>query len=237
MNRIIVKNLSKTFYIAEQLQNTFIEKLMFKVKTRAINIFKDVTFSVKEGEFFGIIGRNGAGKSTLLKIVAGIYDQDGGIVKIKGSFAPFLELGVGFHPELTARENAILNGIILGLSRKYILGRIDKIFEFAELTGFEDVRLKNFSSGMRSRLAFSIAFEADVDIYLLDEVFAVGDIWFQKKCITKLIDLKKRGKTVVVVSHSMEFIESFCDRAALLDKGKILEIGEPKKVIRRYINL
>jgi ABC-type polysaccharide/polyol phosphate transport system ATPase subunit len=215
------------------------------LKSVALNIFKkkkytefkalqDVNFEIKKGEFFGIIGRNGSGKSTLLKILAGIYIPDKGNIEINGKLSPFLELGVGFNPELTARENVFLGGAILGLTRKEIADKFDAIIEFAELEEFIDMKFKNFSSGMQVRLAFSLAVNAHAEILLMDEVLAVGDSNFQAKCIDKFIEYKKENKTVILVSHDLMSISNYCDRTMLLEKGKVVLIEQPKKVIAKY---
>jgi len=237
---IKVENISKTFRVPHEKHAT--------LKSAALNTFskkeysefkalKGINFEIKKGEFFGIIGKNGCGKSTLLKIMAGIYMPTKGKVKIDGKISPFLELGVGFNPELTARENVFLGGAILGLTRKEIEARFKDIIEFSELEDFVDMRFKNFSSGMQVRLAFSLAIHAHAEILLMDEVLAVGDSKFQKKCFDVFRKFKKQGKTIVFVSHGMGSVEEFCDRVALIDGGKIKDIGDPKKVIYTYKTL
>lgn len=234
-----VESLSKTFKIPHERHTT--------LKSAAINLFsnkgyevfnalQDINFEVKKGEFFGIIGRNGSGKSTLLKILAGIYvpDKGKGIVTINGKLSPFLELGVGFNPELTARENVFLGGAILGLSRKEVAEKFDKIVGFAELEEFIDMKFKNFSSGMQVRLAFALAINAHAEILLMDEVLAVGDTNFQNKCLNEFKRYKKQGKTVILVSHDIQTIEEYCDRALLLNKGKMVSIGPTKHVSLEY---
>ncbi len=234
---ITVKNISKEFRIPKERKTQFKEYFIHPFKRVEYDKFKalsNVNFSVDKGEFLGIIGRNGSGKSTLLKIIAGIYTPDKGNAKFIGKLIPFLELGVGFNQELTARENIFLNGIILGLSREEITSKYKTIIDFSELHGFEDTQLKNFSTGMQVRLAFSVAIQAHGDIYLLDEVLAVGDISFQQKCFSEFRRLKGEGKTIVFVSHSMGAIEEFCDRVILLDKGKIQEEGSAFEVVKNF---
>lgn len=234
---IKVNKLTKTFNIPDQRRNTVIEYLQnpFSLFTRnKLEVLKDISFEINHGETVAIMGDNGSGKSTLLKILAGIYEPDRGSVKIDGALVPFLELGVGFHPELTAYENIYLNGIILGMTRDYISRKFDEIVDFAEIREFLNLPLKNFSSGMQVRLAFSIAFKSKADIYVLDEVFAVGDIHFQQKSKAVFEQLKKEGKTIVFVSHSPELVESFCDRAILIEQGKIKLDDKPSIVINSY---
>jgi ABC-type polysaccharide/polyol phosphate transport system ATPase subunit len=195
----------------------------------------DVDVQIEAGEFFGVIGRNGSGKSTLLKCIAGIYEIDGGELRVKGRLSPFIELGVGFNMELTARDNVLVNAIILGLTRKQARERFDQIIAFAELEEFVDLKLKNYSSGMQVRLAFSVAIQVEADILLIDEVLAVGDAAFQQKCYGEFERLKDEGRTIVFVTHDMNAIERFCDRAMLLERGRTIAIGEPAAIARRYI--
>jgi lipopolysaccharide transport system ATP-binding protein len=195
---------------------------------------KNVSFKIKRGESFGIIGENGSGKSTLLKILAGVLVPDSGHVKVRGKVAPFLELGVGFQAELTAVENVYLYGAIMGMNRKEMDGKLDSIFEFAELDRFRDAKLKNFSSGMYARLAFATAISTDPDVLLIDEVLAVGDEAFQAKCYDKINDFKRVGKTIVFVSHGTETVKQLCERSMLLNKGQIGSIGYSEKVVNDY---
>jgi ABC-type polysaccharide/polyol phosphate transport system ATPase subunit len=197
----------------------------------------DVSLEIRQGEFFGIVGRNGSGKSTLLKCLAGIYDTDSGELSIAGRLSPFIELGVGFNPNLAARDNVTINAIMLGLSRKEAQARFDAIIEFAELEEFTELRLKNYSSGMHVRLAFSVAVQVDADILLMDEVLAVGDAAFQRKCFDEFLRLKSSGKTIVLVTHDMGAIERFCDRAMLLERGRVIDIGDPEGIARQYNDL
>lgn len=200
-------------------------------------VLKDINFEIKKGEFFGIVGRNGSGKSTLLKLIAGVYSPDKGVINVNGKLTPFIELGVGFNPELTGRENIFLNGALLGFSRKEMEAMYDEIVEFAELDKFMDQKLKNYSSGMQVRLAFSIAIRADTDILVLDEVLAVGDEAFQRKCYQYFAELKKQKKTVVLVTHDMGSVQQFCTSALMIEKGCIVKKGNPAKVAQKYREL
>jgi len=239
---IEIKNLEKHFYLSREKNNSLKQKIIhiFKSKDRGVDTYRalrGVTFKVNKGEFFGVVGRNGCGKSTLLKILAGIYQPTRGSVEVKGKLVPFIELGVGFNPELTGRENVYLNGALLGFSKKEIDDRYNKIVSFAELEEFMDQRLKNYSSGMKVRLAFSVAVQADADILLLDEVLAVGDADFQKKCFNYFNDLKDLNKTIVFVTHSMGLVKQYCDKAILIEDGKITHRGHPDEVSDEYTRL
>lgn len=240
MVALSVENVSKSFRIPHQKQTSVIEALANIVKpvqADNLQVLKNISFKINQGETVGIIGGNGAGKSTLLKILASIYLPDSGTVKITGKIVPFLELGVGFNPELTGRENVFLNGIILGMKRSYLERKFDEIVSFAELERFIDLPLKNFSSGMQVRLAFAIAFMSEADIYLLDEVFSVGDMAFQEKSKAIFSDLKKKGKTLILVSHSPLVVQSFCERVLLLDKGTIQDFDSAAKGLKKYQDL
>ncbi len=235
---IKVENVSKEFKLPHNKKSSLKQTIIGLVKrdnTYEIQeALKDVSFEIKKGEFFGVVGRNGSGKSTLLKIMAGIYTPTRGGVKVNGTIVPFIELGVGFNPELSGRDNVFLNGALLGFSREEIEAMYDDIVEFAELERFMDQKLKNYSSGMQVRLAFSIAIRAKGDILVLDEVLAVGDSAFQKKCIDVFEKYKASNKTVVLVTHSMATVEKYCDRALLLHKGEIIKIGSPEDVSHNY---
>ena len=236
---IQVKNLSKSFVIPHQRHDSLVEylshpKRIFKPSGEKFTVLKDIDLDVYPGDFLGIMGRNGSGKSTLLKILAGIYSPTSGSVKVKGKMVPFLELGVGFNSELSGRENVFLNGIILGLSRSFLQKKYDEIVKFAELEKFMDMPLKNYSSGMQVRLAFSIAIMADADIYILDEVLAVGDIEFQKKCFNIFREYKKRKKTIILVTHSSASVRDFCNRAAFLKDGRLHFYDSIDGVIKAY---
>jgi len=240
MPAIKVENISKHFKVPQRKVETLKERIFTcwqKSHYRKLKALDDVSFEVQKGEFFGIVGRNGSGKSTLLKILAGIYQPQKGRIFVRGKLSPFLELGVGFNPELTARENIYLNGVVLGLSTKEINKRFDDIVDFAELRKFLDQKLKNFSSGMQVRLAFSVAIQVQAEILLIDEVLAVGDASFQSKCFDVFRKLKKEGKTIIFVSHDLRSIEEFCDRVMLLNEGKVLALGAPTEVINVYQEL
>lgn len=236
-NAIEVNNVSKSFIIPHDksytLKGTFVNYFL-KKGSDYLHALDKVSFVVKKGEFFGIIGRNGSGKSTLLKILAGVYYPDKGKIKINGRISPFLELGIGFNPELTGRDNIYLNATVLGLTKKQIDEKFDSIVAFSELERFIDQKLKNYSSGMSVRLAFSVAIHANREILLMDEVLAVGDMNFQEKCLTKFEEYKSQGKTVILVSHDVGKIQKYCDRAMLLQNGAIKKIGDPKEVVEEY---
>lgn len=200
-------------------------------------VLRGVSFEIKRGEFVGIVGRNGSGKSTLLKILAQIYYPEQGSVKINGTLVPFIELGVGFNPELTGRENVYLNGALLGFSHKEMDAMYDEIVQFAELEPYMDAKLKNYSSGMQVRLAFSIAIRARGDILILDEVLAVGDAAFQEKCNQYFSSLKGGKQTVILVTHSMDNVRQFCSRAILIENGEIAAEGDPETVAKAYEGL
>jgi ABC-type polysaccharide/polyol phosphate transport system ATPase subunit len=192
---------------------------------------------VRRGEFFGIVGRNGSGKSTLMKCLAGIYRAEPGEMWMRGRMAPFIELGVGFNPELTARANVLLNAIMLGLTPAEARERYDEIIAFAELEQFVDLKLKNYSSGMQVRLAFSVMVHVNPDVLLIDEVLAVGDAAFQQKCYDALNRIHAEGRTILLVTHDMDQVQRFCDRALLLDRGRMVAIGDPANVAARYLQL
>lgn len=206
-------------------------------KSSAQHALRDISFDVKKGEFFGIVGRNGSGKSTLLKIIAEIYRPTKGTVTKNGRLVPFIELGVGFNPELTGRENVYLNGALLGFTVKEIDAMYNDVVAFAELEDFMDQKLKNYSSGMQVRLAFSVATRAKADILLIDEVLAVGDADFQRKCFNYFKSLKSGGTTVIFVSHDMGAIREYCDRAMLIDEHVITSVGVPDSVAQQYAKL
>ncbi|MBP5512983.1 ABC transporter ATP-binding protein [Candidatus Saccharibacteria bacterium] len=238
---IKVEHLHKSFRLPTEqafgLKQTIFNRLRGIKGYREQKVLKGLDFTVNQGEFLGIVGRNGSGKSTLLKILAGIYYPEKGSITVNGSLVPFIELGVGFNPELTGRENVYLNGALLGFSNEEMDAMYDEIWEFAELKDFQDQKLKNYSSGMQVRLAFSIAIRARGDILLLDEVLAVGDAAFQQKCNDYFENLKNNHQTVILVTHSMENVRKFCTRAILIDDGKIIKDGKPDKVADAYLKL
>ena len=237
---IEVRDVSKTFRIPKHRINSFKERAVHpfaQPEYRELRALDGVSFDVQKGEFFGIVGRNGSGKSTLLKLMASIYKADGGQIRMAGRLAPFIELGVGFNPDLTARENVVLNGVMMGLTRKEARGRLGAVLEFAELEEFVELPLKNYSSGMLVRLAFSVMVQADADVMLVDEVLAVGDAAFAQKCTDTFRSLRDAGKTIVFVSHDMLAVEEYCHRAMLINDGEITFSGEPKEVARRYLKL
>jgi ABC-2 type transport system ATP-binding protein len=241
---ISVNNVSKTFHIPHEKISSLRGAFVNLFRSNGYEEFKaldDVSFEVKKGEFFGIIGRNGSGKSTLLKIMAGIYQPDKrkdkikGKVKVSGLISPFLELGIGFNPELSGRDNVYLNATVLGLTHKQIDEKFDDIVEFSELRRFIDQKVKNYSSGMQVRLMFSVAIHANREILLMDEVLAVGDTNFQSKCLEEFNKYKDQGKTVVLVTHDIGTVKRYCDRAMLLRNGKIEMIGKSEEVGNEYI--
>ncbi|MEA2377161.1 MAG: type transport system ATP-binding protein [Thermoleophilaceae bacterium] len=234
---IEVRDVQKVFRIPTRDPNRGGWPALGRRQFRELRALRGVSFDVRQGEFFGIVGRNGSGKSTLLKILASIYRADGGRIRMAGRLAPFIELGVGFNPELTARENVALNGVMMGLSRREASSRLDSVLEFAELGDFVDLKLKNYSSGMMVRLAFAVMVEADADIMLVDEVLAVGDASFAQKCMDVFREKRRAGKTLVLVTHDMAAVQSFCDRAMLIHDGELRYIGDPEETTLRYFRL
>jgi ABC-type polysaccharide/polyol phosphate transport system ATPase subunit len=237
VSAVSVQGVSKTFRLPHVQYHTFKERVLHPSSFNsftALRALEDVSFEVATGEFFGVVGRNGSGKSTLLKCLAGIYAVDAGQIDVVGRLSPFIELGVGFNLELTARDNVLINGIMLGLSRREARARFDEIVAFAELEDYVDMKLKNYSSGMLVRLAFSVAIQVDADVLLIDEVLAVGDAAFQQKCFDSFARLRREGRVIMLVTHDMGAVERVCDRAMLLEHGRMLEIGDPETVTRRY---
>jgi ABC-type polysaccharide/polyol phosphate transport system ATPase subunit len=234
---IEVTNITKAFLIPHE-QRTWLKEYIahpFQRRTFERNeALNHVTFDVAPGEFFGVIGRNGSGKSTLLKVLAGIYPADSGTVRTRGRLSPFIELGVGFNGDLSARENIWINGTLLGLTRPQIESRFDEIVAWAELERFVDLKLKNYSSGMALRLAYSIAIQVPWEILLLDEVLAVGDRTFLGKCFATFDRFKAEGRTIVYVSHDLASVERWCNRALYLEDGHVAAIGLPAEVIAAY---
>lgn len=238
---ISVKNLHKSFNLPTEqafgLKQAIFNRLRGIKGYKEQKVLRGLNFEIKKGEFIGIVGRNGSGKSTLLKILAGIYYPEKGEITVNGTLVPFIELGVGFNPELTGRENVYMNGALLGYSNEEMDAMYDDIWKFAELEDFQDQKLKNYSSGMQVRLAFSIAIRAKGDILLLDEVLAVGDAAFQQKCNDYFASLKDSNQTVVLVTHSMENVRKFCNRALLIENGEIIKEGDPNKIADAYLKL
>jgi ABC-type polysaccharide/polyol phosphate transport system ATPase subunit len=237
---IEVSDLHKSFRIPTHRVDSFKERIVrpFAARDyRELRALDGVSFEIRQGEFFGIVGRNGSGKSTLLKLLASIYRADAGTIRMAGRLAPFIELGVGFNVELSARENVVLNGVMMGLTPQETRNRLDAVVDFAELGDFVDLKLKNYSSGMLVRLAFSLMLEVDADILLIDEVLAVGDASFQQKCSDAFHEMKAAGKTIVLVTHEMSTVEAYCHRAMLISEGQIEQIGDPGEVGRRYLRL
>lgn len=236
---IELSHIDKTFKLPHEKQSTLKGALINFGKRgyETQQVLEDLSIEVKKGEFLGILGRNGSGKSTLLKILSGIYTPNKGVVRINGRLTPFIELGVGFNPELSGRDNVFLNGALLGFSRAEVTAIYDEIVAFAELERFMDQKLKNYSSGMQVRLAFSIAIRANTDILVLDEVLAVGDEAFQRKCYDYFNELKLKGKTVVLVTHDMSAVQRFCTRAIVLNKGRVIFNGDTEEATDIYRNL
>jgi ABC-2 type transport system ATP-binding protein len=236
---IKVEHLSKTFKLPHEKVSSLKGMLVgFTRRNKGYEIqhvLEDISFEIHKGDFFGVVGRNGSGKSTLLKLLAGIYYPTKGAIHVSGKLTPFIELGVGFNPELTGRENVFLNGALLGFSRKEMLAMYQSIVDFAEIERFMDQKLKNYSSGMQVRLAFSIAIRAKSDILLIDEVLAVGDAAFQQKCFDYFEKLKKEKRTIVLVTHDMSVVKRFCNRAILIDEGNLKLAGSPEEVANQYL--
>jgi ABC-2 type transport system ATP-binding protein len=234
---IVVDHVSKSFELPEEridsLKHLFV-RLGRRGKKERQHVLDDVNLRINEGEFVGIVGRNGSGKSTLLKLLAGVYYPTAGDVRVAGSLTPFIELGVGFNPQLSGHDNVYLNGALLGFTHAQVDDMYNDIVDFAELHGAMDKKLRNYSSGMQVRLAFSIAIRTNSDILLLDEVLAVGDYAFQQKCFAYFKKLKQKGRTVVLVSHDRSAVEEYCDRAILLEGGRVVADGLPKDIYRRY---
>jgi lipopolysaccharide transport system ATP-binding protein len=242
---IVVEGLSKQYTIGKVLHETMIRERLISLLTRPFQrravatdtlwALRDVTFRVDEGEVVGIIGRNGAGKSTLLKILSKITFPTTGRVRTRGRLASLLEVGIGFHEELTGRENIFLNGSILGMKKKEVEARFDRIVEFAGVERFIETQIKRYSSGMRLRLGFAVAAHLDPDVLLVDEVLAVGDVGFQKKCLNTMNDLQRGGRTILFVSHNMAALENLCSRGIWIDAGRVVQDGDAKEVIRAYM--
>ena len=235
-----VSGVTKRFRVPHQKYSSVKERFTHPLSSTGYDLvpaLHDVSFEVREGEFFGVVGRNGSGKSTLLRCIAEIYRVDTGRIEVTGSLAPFIELGLGFNENMSARHNAITSAVLLGMTRREARDSLPEIIAFAELEDFMDMKLKNFSSGMTVRLAFSIISQVTADVLLFDEVLAVGDSSFQEKCFDRFQRLKDQGRTILLVTHDMTQVERFCDRAVLLDRGETLAIGDPPSIARRYNRL
>jgi ABC-type polysaccharide/polyol phosphate transport system ATPase subunit len=237
---VSVDGVSKAFRLPQEQVHTLKERVVHPLRRRSfdrLHALRDVSLDVRTGEFFGIVGRNGSGKSTLMKCLAGIYSADAGEMWLRGRMAPFIELGVGFNPDLTAHDNVLINAVMLGLTPDQARERYDAVLDFAELREFQDLKLKNYSSGMQVRLAFAVMVHVDADLLLIDEVLAVGDAAFQQKCYDVLTDLRRAGRTILLVTHDMDQVQRFCDRAMLLERGEVVAIGGAREVARRYTEL
>src|SRR3954454_21268484 len=237
---VLVDGVSKTFQIPREQVHTLKERALHPFRRAGhddLRALRDVSFAVERGEFFGIVGRNGSGKSTLLKCLAGIYRTDGGRIYVNGRMSTFIELGVGFNMDLAAYDNVLLNATMLGLSPRETRARYVRIIDFAARRGFTDLKLKNYSSRMLVRLAFAVMIQVDADILLIDEVLAVGDAAFQQKCFDEFVRIREAGKTILLVTHDMSAVKRFCDRAMLLERGRVVEVGDPEQVGTRYLEL
>jgi ABC-type polysaccharide/polyol phosphate transport system ATPase subunit len=237
---VAVDGVSKSFRLPHERVHTLKERALHPFRRSGddeLRALRDVSFQVQDGEFFGIVGRNGSGKSTLLKCLAGIYATDAGAIYVNGRLSTFIELGVGFNPDLPARENVMINATMLGLSPREARRRFDEVIDFAELHDFVDLKLKNYSSGMMVRLAFAVMIQVDASILLIDEVLAVGDASFQQKCFDEFGRIRDEGRTVLLVTHDMAAVRRFCDRAMLLEHGVIVEEGDPSRIGNRYLEL
>jgi ABC-type polysaccharide/polyol phosphate transport system ATPase subunit len=237
---VSVAGVSKTFRVPTERVHTLKERALHPFRRTGFDEFvalRDVSFDVAHGEFLGVVGRNGSGKSTLLKCMAGIYRTDGGAIYVDGRLSAFIELGVGFNPDLPARDNVLINATMLGLSPREAKRRFDSVIDFAELREFEHLKIKNYSSGMLVRLAFAVMIHVDADILLIDEVLAVGDAAFQQKCFDEFYRLRDEGRTVILVTHDMGAVERFCDRAVLLEKGSKIQEGDAHRVGMEYLEV
>lgn len=238
MNMIEINSVSMRFNMAkekhESLKEYFVALAKGKLQFEEFYALRDVTFNVEKGDFYGLVGLNGSGKSTLLKIIAGVFKPTLGTVNVRGTIAPLIELGAGFDMDLTARENIYLNGTVLGFTPKYIDSKFDEIVDFSELWDFLDVPLKNYSSGMVSRIAFAIATITKPDVLIADEILSVGDFLFQQKCEQRMSELMADGTTVILVSHSIEQIERLCNKVTWLEKGRVQMTGDTQTVCEAY---
>jgi homopolymeric O-antigen transport system ATP-binding protein len=237
---IRLENITQRFRVIQERPDTLRElfSTFFRHEStyHDFDAVKNVSFEVPKGQMLGLIGRNGSGKSTLLKIIAGVYRPTAGTVQVRGTVAPLIELGAGFHHELTGRENILINGLLMGYSKREMQQREERIIDFADIGDFIDSPVKQYSSGMYMRLAFSVATEIDPEILLIDEILAVGDAPFRQKCFERLQAFRDAGKTIVFVTHSMEQVKAHCDRAILIDRGSIMAAGLPREVVSIYEN-
>jgi ABC-type polysaccharide/polyol phosphate transport system ATPase subunit len=235
---IKVEDVTRKFRVIHErpdtLRELFSKFFRHTVQYHEFDAVKNVSLTITQGEMVGIIGRNGSGKSTLLKIIAGVYKPTSGRVEVKGSIAPLLELGAGMHPELTGRENILLNGLLMGYSKKQMQEKEESIIDFAEIGDFIDSPMKQYSSGMYTRLAFAVATEVDPAILIMDEILAVGDTAFQEKCFRRIRRFREAGKTILLVTHSMSQVVEYCDRAVLLNRGSVVFDGEPERAVEMY---
>lgn len=238
-NDIEFRNVSKRFQLQEGRTLREFVPALFSGRgwSDPFYALRDVSFPIRRGETVALVGRNGSGKSTALKLIAGVMAPTEGIALVNGRVSPLIELGAGFHPDLTGRENVFMNASILGMSAREIRERFHEIVEFAELSEFIDTPVKRYSSGMYMRLGFSVAIHSNPEILLVDEVLSVGDAYFQEKCLDKMHDFQRRGTTIVMVSHTMQLVEKFCERALLLNHGHLVADGTPSEVIERYLHL
>jgi ABC-type polysaccharide/polyol phosphate transport system ATPase subunit len=237
-NVISVENVTQRFRVFQERPDSvralFSKFFRYETQVHDFDAVKNVSFQVHEGEMVGIVGRNGSGKSTLLKIVAGVYKPTSGSVSVRGKIAPMIELGAGFHMELTGRENILINGLLLGYSKAEMMAKEQSIIDFAEIGDFIDAPVKQYSSGMFARLAFGVAIEVDPDVLLIDEILAVGDMGFQEKCFERLKRFREAKKTILFVTHSPKDVIDYCDRALLIDDGQVMLDGKPDEVIDMY---
>ena len=238
---IKLEEISVSFNIMEEkvtsLKEFFVKIFRRRIKYEIFFALKNISFTIKKGEVIGVLGLNGAGKSTLLKIISGVLKPTSGKIEVNGKIAPLIELGAGFDPELTGRENIYLNGSLLGFSRKNLKNRIDEIIEFSELKEFIDMPLKNYSSGMYTRLGFSIAILYEPDILIIDEVLSVGDFHFQEKSLNKIHEMIKKNTTVLFVSHDINQVKEICDKVLWISKGELIEYGDTKLICEKYLKI
>ena len=238
MDVVSVNKITKKFSIGKPVGNSkIIKHWWMPTEEKKILALDNVTFDVKQGEILGIIGFNGSGKTTLLRIIAGVYRPDSGSIRVNGTLSPLLQLGAGFQADLNARENIIMNGMLLGMSKSFIEKKLQSIIEYAGLENFSDLKIKHYSTGMRARLAFSIGMQIEPDILLIDEILSVGDKDFREKSYKTFLTFKKNKKTIIHATHNLEKLKEFSDRVLLLNKGKIISIGNPDEVIKKYMGI